>query len=184
MTTPYFIFLEHDWVFLKKDTIDFQSILNSFNNNDFVHAVWLSKDDNTFRGFEITDDFDGSTTPFELESRVSECDLVTTCRWSNNPAIFRLSKFKEWFNNIIKNEHVGKVNQGSHNVEETMIPYYREQIKKFGWYNIRNNWGTYLYGNIGDGPYVGHTDASKRYQGTSRSQPEINGELYIQNNPL
>lgn len=182
--TPYFIFLEHDWVFLKKDSIDFQSILNSFNNNDFVHAVWLSKDDNTFRGFEITDDFDGSTTPFEIESRVSECNLVTTCRWSNNPAIFRLSKFKEWFNNIIKNEHMGKVNQGSHNVEETIIPYYREQIRKFGWYNIRNDWGTYLYGNIGDGPYVGHTDASKRYQGTSRSQPEINGELYIQNNPL
>lgn len=182
--TPYFLFLEHDWVFLNKDSVNFESLINSFDNNDFVHAVWLSKDDNSFRGFEITDDFDGSTTPFELENRVSECNLVTTCRWSNNPAVFRLSKFKEWFETIIKNEHVGNVNQGPHNVEETIIPYYREQIKKFGWYNIRNEWGTYLYGNIGDGPYVGHTDASKRYQGQNKSTPEINGENYIKNNPL
>jgi hypothetical protein len=149
-----------------------------------VHSVWLSKDDNILRGFEITEDIDGAITPFELESRVSEINLTTTCRWSNNPAVFRASKFKEWFETIIKNEHVGKVNQGPHNVEETMIPHYREQIKKFGWNNIRDNWGTYLYGNIGEGPYVGHTDASKRYQGHNKSAPEINGENYIKNNPL
>jgi GR25 family glycosyltransferase involved in LPS biosynthesis len=182
--TPYFLFLEHDWVFLNKDGVNFDKLIECFNNNNFVHSVWLSKDDNILRGFEITEDIDGAITPFELESRVSEINLTTTCRWSNNPAVFRASKFKEWFETIIKNEHVGKVNQGPHNVEETMIPHYREQIKKFGWNNIRDNWGTYLYGNIGEGPYVGHTDASKRYQGHNKSAPEINGENYIKNNPL
>lgn len=182
--TPYFLFLEHDWVFLQKNIIDFDSLLNCFDKNNFVHAVWLSKDDNTLRGFEITEDFDGSTTPFELENRVKECDLVTTCRWSNNPAVFRLTKFDQWFNEIIRNEHVGKINQGSHNVEETMIPFYRQQIKLFGWNNVKDNWGTYLYGNVGEGPFVGHTDASRRYQGVNKSQPEINGEKYIENNSI
>ena len=65
-----------------------------------------------------------------------------------------------------------------------MIPHYRNLIREFGWNNIKDDWGTYLYGNIGDGPFVGHTDASRRYQGHSKSQPEINGEEYINNNPL
>ena len=95
-----------------------------------------------------------------------------------------LSKFKDWYYNIINNEHVDKINQGRHNVEETMIPHYREQIRPFGWENIKDEWGTYLYGNINEGPYVGHTDASKRYQGHNKSAPEINGEEYIKNNPL
>jgi GR25 family glycosyltransferase involved in LPS biosynthesis len=182
--TPYFVFLEHDWVFLKKDSIDFDKLLTVFNIHNFVNAVWFAKDNNNVRAFEITDDIDGSTTPFIKEERVNECDLVTTCRWSNNPVIFRVSKFKEWFYGIIKNEHTGKTSQGSHNVEETMIPFYREIIKERGWNNVRDEWGTFLYGNIGEGPYVGHTDASRRYQGISKSQPEINGEEYIKNNPL
>jgi len=182
--TPYFLFLEHDWVFLKKDLINFNDVLNSFNNHDFINAVWFSKDDNVMRGFEICEDIDGSTTPFELESRVNECNLITTCRWSNNPAIFRLTKFKEWFDNIINNEHVDKINQGCHNVEETMIPYYRNQITTIGWDRVKDNWGTYLYGNLNEGPYVGHTDASRRYQGHNKSTPEINGENYIINNPI
>jgi hypothetical protein len=182
--TPYFLLLEHDWVFLDKTNIDFSSLLSAFNNHKFINAVWFSKDDNQMRGFEIADDVTGAITPFELESRVGECNLVTSCRWSNNPAIFRTEKMKEWFYNIIKNDHVGTSHQGSHNVEETMIPYYRNQIKENVWGDIKDNWGTYLYGNIGEGPYVGHTDASKRYQGQSKSQPEINGEEYIKNNPL
>jgi hypothetical protein len=110
--------------------------------------------------------------------------LITTCRWSNNPAIFRTSKIKEWFDQKIKNEHVNTAHQGCHNIEETMIPLYRKEILQTGWNNIKDNWGTFLYGDIGEGPYVAHTDASRRYQGQSKSQPEINGEKYILNNPL
>lgn len=182
--TPYFLFLEHDWVFLKKDSIDFINLLDSFDKYNFVNAVWFSKDDNSLRGIEITEDFNGSTTPFQKEERIKDVNLLTTCRWSNNPAVFRLSKFNNWFYNIINNEYVGVINQHSQNVEETMIPFYRNEIKNKGWNNIKDDWGTYLYGNIGEGPYVGHTDASKRYQGNNKSTPEINGEIYIQNNPL
>jgi GR25 family glycosyltransferase involved in LPS biosynthesis len=182
--TPYFIFLEHDWVFLEKNNIEFVNLVESFNNHDFINAVWFAKDDNIMRGFEISQDIDGITTPFERESRVSEVNLVTTCRWSNNPAMFRVSKMKTWFNDIIKNEHVGKIHQSQHNVEGTMIPYYRQIISENKWVDIRDNWGTFLYGDLNEGPYVGHTDASRRYQGISKSMPEINGENYIKNNPL
>jgi GR25 family glycosyltransferase involved in LPS biosynthesis len=182
--TPYFLFLEHDWVFLEKDKINFDNLLKSFNNHNFINAVWFAKDDNVMRGFEIARDVEDKTTPFEKETRVTEVDLVTTCRWSNNPVIFRTSKMQDWYYNIIKNEHVGFSHQSCHNVEETMIPHYRRIISENKWEDIRDDWGTFLYGDMGEGPYVGHTDASRRYQGQSKSQPEINGENYIKNNPL
>ena len=76
------------------------------------------------------------------------------------------------------------VGHGQHDVEEVMIPAYRDVISKSNWIDIRDNWGTYLYGNIGEGPYVGHTDASRRYLTSARSQPEENGDEFIKNNPL
>jgi GR25 family glycosyltransferase involved in LPS biosynthesis len=184
VTTPYYIFLEHDWVFLKKDNIDFDGLVNAFNNNDFINAVWFSKDDNSMRGFDIAVDSEGITTPFEKESRVTETNLITACRWSNNPVMFRTDKMKDWFNNIIKNEHIGVIHQAQQNIEETMIPYYRNVISNNKWSDIKDEWGTFIYGDIDEGPYVGHTDASRRYQGGSKSGPEYNGEEYIKNNPL
>jgi methionyl-tRNA formyltransferase len=114
--------LEHDWVFLEKKNIDFKSLIYVFNKYDFVNAVWFSKDDNQIRGFEITDDIDGNPTPFEVDNRIKECELTTSCRWSNNPAMFRTSKMIYWFDNIIKNQYIG--------VEEAMIPHYRKIISE------------------------------------------------------
>jgi GR25 family glycosyltransferase involved in LPS biosynthesis len=183
ITTPYFLFLEHDWVFLKKDNINFRSIIDAFDKYNFIHSVYLNKDDNQLRGVEICQDITGITTPYQLEDRVKEINLLTTCRWSNNPCIHRTSKFKEWYKTYLESVH-NNVGHGQHDVEEVMIPAYRELISKSNWMDIRDNWGTYLYGNIGDGPYVGHTDASRRYLTSARSQPEIDGDEYIKNNPL
>lgn len=181
--TPYFLFLEHDWVFLKKDSINFRSIIDAFEKNNFIHSVYLNKDDNQMRGFEICQDITGTTTPYQLEDRVKEINLVTTCRWSNNPCIHRTSKYKEWYNTYLDSVH-NNVGHGQHDVEEVMIPAYRDVISKSKWIDIRDNWGTYLYGNIGDGPFVGHTDASRRYLTSARSMPEEKGDEYIKNNPL
>jgi len=181
--TPYFMLLEHDWVFLDKQNIDFKAIIKAFDKYNFIHSVYLNKDDNVMRGFEICADKNGITTPYGLEERVKEINLITTCRWSNNPCIHRVSKYKEWYNTYLASVH-GNVSHRQYDVEENMIPIYRDLISKSNWVDIRDDWGTYLYGNIGEGPYVAHTDASRRYLTSARSQPEINGDEYIKNNPL
>jgi hypothetical protein len=61
---------------------------------------------------------------------------------------------------------------------------YRKEILDYGWDNIRNSWGTFLYGDIGDGPYVAHTDASQRYQTNNRTAAEDNAKLYMNSNPI
>ena len=184
VTTPYFIFLEHDWVFLHKDNIDFINLVKAFDAHSFINAVWFSKDDNEIRNFEIATDINNNVTPFEKEQRVTEIDLITTCRWSNNPVMFRTDKVREWYKTIIHNKYVGVTHQSSNNVEERMVPHYREEISKNTWEDIRDKWGTFLYGKIGEGPFVGHTDASRRYLTTSRSQPEINGDAYMEQHPI
>lgn len=181
--TKYMLFLEHDWVFLKKNDIDFNNVISAMKNNQFINAVWFSKDDNVLRGFDIENDVDNIPTPFELEKRVEECNLVTTCRWSNNPVIFRTEKLKYWFDEILNtqsNEHGARCRF----VEDCMISYYRGVIKNNKWENIRDEWGTFLYGDIGEGPFVAHLDGSKNYTGDKISQPEINGIEFIKEHPL
>lgn len=184
LRTPYFLFLEHDWVFMRKDSIDFTTLLDVFNKHDYIHAVWFNKDDNILRGYEIEADITGTITPFEVDVRIPEVNLISTVRWSNNPAIFRTSKMREWYDNHIRNEYVGTNHQGCYNVEDTMIPLYRQTVRENKWEDIRDNWGTYLYGGLNEGPFVAHLDGSRKYQGSSHSQPEINGEEYIKNNPM
>ena len=184
INTKFFILLEHDWIFIDKKSIDFDKLLLAMKRHHFVNAVWFNKDDNRLRAFEIATDVDNKTTNFGLDERVIELPLITSCRWSNNPVIFKTEKFKEWFFKYIKNEHTNKIHQGCHNVEETMIQVYRDEIANNKWGDIFDNWGTYLYGNINQGPFVGHTDASKRYQTQNKTMAEENGEYFMINNPL
>lgn len=183
ITTPYFILLEHDWVFLDKNKINFQKLISAFEKYSFIHSVYFNKDDNKLRGVEICPDKTGKTTPFEVEKRVAELDLVTTCRWSNNPAMHRTSKYREWYNTYLSNVH-NNVGHRQSDVEEVIIPAYREVISRSVWEDIRDEWGTFLYGGLEEPALVGHTDASRRYLGSSRSQPELNGDQYMINNPL
>jgi hypothetical protein len=184
LKTEFFIFLEHDWIFLNKEKINFVGLYKVFCKYDFVHAVWFNKDDNQLKGFEITSDVDGRETPYGKEDRILDFDLTTTVRWSNNPAMFRTSKYKEWYKKYMYNEGVGVNHQGQYNVEDSMIREYRNIISKTKFEEIRNDWGTYLYGAVGTGPYVGHTDGSRRYQTNLRTMSEDTADEYILNNPL
>lgn len=184
LKTDFFIFLEHDWIFLEKEHIDFIGLLNTFCKYDFVNAVWFNKDDNQLKGFEIAGDINGKETPYGKESRINDFELTTTVRWSNNPCMFRTSKYREWFKKYIDNEYVGKNHQGQYNVEDSMIKEYRELISQSNYDEIKDEWGTYLYGAVGTGPYIGHTDGSRRYQTSIRTMAEDNADEYVKNNPL
>lgn len=184
LKTKYFIFLEHDWIFLKTETINFKGLLDTFNKYPFVHAVWFNKDDNQLKGFEIAGDVDGKETPYGKENRIDDFELTTTVRWSNNPSMLRTSKYKEWYEKYIYNSSIGINHQGQYNVEDSMIREYRDLISKTKFDEIRDEWGTYLYGAVGTGPYVGHTDGSRRYQTTIRTMAEDNADEYVKKYPL
>jgi len=182
--TPYFMMFEFDYVFLNNEEINFNGIIDSFNKYNFINSIYLNGDDNSLRGFDINPDLNGNETPFELEQRVSEINLITTTRWSNRPGIHRVSKMKEWFDKYIWNEQIGVVHQSCYGVEDSMIPAYRKIISQNNWTDIKDDWGTYIYGNFNEGPFIAHTDSSRRYQGDIKTILEINAEKYMEENPL
>jgi hypothetical protein len=65
-----------------------------------------------------------------------------------------------------------------------MIREYRNLISISKFNDIRDEWGTYLYGAVGTGPYMGHTDGSRRYQTSIRTMSEDTADDYVLNNPL
>lgn len=182
--TKYMIWLEHDAIFLNKNLIDFTKLYKTFQKYDFVHLVWFNTDDNQMRGFDLSVDKNGNETPYGIEERITELDLVKTTKWSNRPMMLRVSKMKEWYDKYIDNPSIGVVHQGQSNIEESMIREYKRIISENNWNDIKDEWGTFYYGNIGEGPYCGHTDASRRFQNELKTMAEDNANLYIQNNPL
>jgi GR25 family glycosyltransferase involved in LPS biosynthesis len=182
--TKYMIWLEHDAIFLQKNMIDFNKLHNVFENYNFVNLVWFNTDDNQMRGFDLSVDKNGSETPYGIEERITELDLVKTTKWSNRPMMLRVSKMKEWYDKYIDNPSIGVVHQGQSNIEESMIKEYKRIISENVWSDIKDDWGTFYYGKIGEGPYCGHTDASRRFQDSLKTMAEDNANLYIQNNPL
>lgn len=182
--TPYFMMYEFDYLFLNNFKIDFNGIIKAFQNHNFINMIYLSGDDISVRGFDLGKDKNGVVTPFKLEDRVNEINLVTTVRWSNRPGIHRVSKMKEWFDKYMKNEHIGILHQSCYGIEDAMIPVYQKSISENNWEDIKDDWGTYLYGNFGEGPFIAHTDSSRRYQNEIKSILEINAEKYMIENPL
>lgn len=151
--SPYLIFLEHDWVFLNEN-IDFTKLVEELEKSKDINAVWFSKNKN----------------PMNAKIRKGVVNLLPASTWSNNPAIFRYSALKEWYESYIKNPYVGTRDQGKFNLEESIIPVYKNSIEN----NTNDKWGLYLYGEPAEGPFVGHTDASNRYV-DKYENPEILG---------
>jgi len=182
--TDFFLMYEFDYLFLNNTKIEFKKIIDCFKKYNFINSVYLSGDDISVRGFDLATDKNGRVTPFEVEKRVNEISLVTTARWSNRPGLHRVSKMREWFDKYMYNDKIGEVHFGCHGVEDSMIPVYTKTINENSWEDIKDDWGTYLYGNMGDGPFIAHTDSSRRYQNEIKSTLEINAENFVLANPL
>jgi hypothetical protein len=190
--TDYFIFLEHDFVFLQKDRIDFNKLINCFDNHLFVNAVWFNFDKNIKQDWDyIKHDVDRNPSYFGKEEKINDLDLINTVRFSNRPCMYRVSKYKEWYERYIKEFYSSKyvdepitekIHQGSNGVEETMIKVIREDIFLNKYSDVRYNWGLYLYGKVGDEPYVAHVDATKKkFNQENRTIAEYNGEKFEKN---
>ena len=160
--TEYMVLLEHDWIFLERN-IDFKAIKQTFHDYNFVNIIYFSKENNVIRGYEVAEDVNGVQTPYEVDDRIKHLDLVKSCRWSNNPGIVRVNVYRQWFEMTIRNDHMQTQNQRQYNVEEKMIKVIRRTIASNDYNEIKDMWGTYVYGGIGDEPYVAHSDTSMRY---------------------
>ena len=168
--TPYVFILNVGDIILKKDSINLNKIISNFDDYNFINIVQFSQDELMMKGENISIDKNGNLTPFEMDSRLNDLELTFTVSWKNNPAICRVSMIKNLFENYTILD-----------LCKTVTFNYNEQLKHNTWNEIKDNWGVYLYGKLGDKP---HTSKICKKSNKIKTISEINAENYIIENFL
>jgi len=169
----YIFFVEHDWEFIKR--INLYELINTFENNKDINYVRFNARANREAGWDnILREDDSRSVP-----------LCKVSSYSNHPHIVRTSKYKEWlkiskpsitklltafiYRNLHKNEwlkiikaiaekkifkrtHVRRYDDIEYILDTTM----KKEIKKNGFINAHEKWGTFIYGSKGEGPSIRH----------------------------
>lgn len=151
VTTPYMLFIEHDWDFLHP--VDLPLLVQVFDKYNNVNLVKLPKRDNMLAMDRADRLWDFIIKP---EENIPELALTKTSSFATNPHLIRVSKFlNEW------KYHMYYPGSNSNSIELPLRDKYRDEIGAFGFDEIHKRWGCYNYGTP-DGPkYITHLDASK-----------------------
>jgi len=143
INSEYYIFLEHDWEFLK--TIDLDAIVSMMDENKYVNYIRFNKRSNEIRGC------DSVLEPLCLNG----INLLANDNWSANPHIGRVENFKaDWMKFIPDKPEKGNL------MEIFICNAYRDEIKAHGFRKSLEHWGVFVYGCIGDEMTVRHLDGS------------------------
>jgi hypothetical protein len=143
VSTPYMLFVEHDWLFRR--SIDVVSLLDVFDKYEFVNIVRLNR-----RGNDWHCGWDHIVEP---EDRISEVKLTRTSAWSNHPHIVRLAKWRQDWRTIVGDEP----GRGPDGVEDKLYWAYGKDIFTEGFRVAHAKWGSFLWGPIDQGPVIRHT---------------------------
>lgn len=148
VTTPYFLFIEHDWVFVENPPMD--KIIKVMDKYDFINTIYFNKRPNLPLPYPVGDFI------LKPEPRVTEIPLLKTSKWSNNPNITRTSKWKEWMP-IVENAPLNR-NYRRKQVEPPIHHLYIKQIQQLGFDEAHSLWGMYSYGKLSQNKMVRHLD--------------------------
>jgi hypothetical protein len=146
VTTPYMLFLEHDWRFRRP--VDLERLLGVFDKYNFVNIVKFNIRNNDSRV--------GWDHFVEPEEEIAEIPLVRTSCWSNNPHVVRVSKWREEWFDVVGPER----SERSFGIEEKLYWSYGKDIFTKGFREAHREWGSFIYGNLWDKPLVYHSNGS------------------------
>lgn len=143
--TKYFMFIEHDWVFVKQP--DIHDLIGIMEVDSHINYIGFNKRSNK----KVRTDF--------ILQKSKYPNLLKTSRWSNNPYIARTSKWKESWMELV-NSDKSRLKKPRRQVEYIMNKYWKD-IDTKGFDKAHEEWGIYLYGNIDDSRVVQHLDGNK-----------------------
>lgn len=146
VSTPYMLFVEHDWVFRRK--VKLPELLDVFDKYSFVNIVKFNKFAN--------DSHLWWDHLVETEDRITELPLTRTSCWTNNPHVVRLSKWRDSWRLIVGEQD----EQGAAGIEEKLYPEYCKAIFTNGFREANGKWGCFIYGAITDSALVYHINGS------------------------
>ena len=171
--TPLVLFVEHDWELLRRIKID--EIVEIFHKKSTINSIRFNKRRNEKSLWDTIVKEDSSNL-------LSLCKVSSV---GNHPQITRTDVLKHWvkqseptlplilkgfvyhystpqsiinYSKVLYEKYIKRANivRKFDNVEFILDTKYKSQIQKEGFDAAHSDWGVYLYGGKGDGPYVNH----------------------------
>ena len=149
VTTPYLLFLEHDWEF-QGPKIDLENLLDVFDQYPLVNYVRFNKRKNIISNFDFI---------LEKETSIGDIDLIRTVAHSNNPHLVRVEKLRSDWLPICLNDPLCRnmdLSAKAFGIENPLFKRHMQDVRKMGFARAQEIWGTYIYGQIGDPPRIKH----------------------------
>lgn len=143
--TKYYLFWEHDWIFLRK--INIEEILTELDRNNEINWIKFSQfpNNNTVPGVHFIPE------EFKDNNPSSVIPLIPTTRWSNNPYICRTEIFQKWWSTFIY-----PTNDEGGFVEGPLNVFFNYYIKKLGKEKALQVFKCFIYGKWNDPAIVSH----------------------------
>ena len=148
--TPYFLFVEHDWIFIERPS--FEGIIKAMDNHPNINVVYFNKRPNIPHIYEEY---------LVSDKTIHEVPLLKTSKWSNNPNVGRMSKWREDWLRILDRSPIDRQNPRKQ-IEPYIHNLYKQQISKNGFEEAHKRWGCYSYGECGKNEMVKHLDGNRR----------------------
>ena len=138
--TPYFLFLEHDWKFIKE--IPTEKILDEMDKYERFNYLRLPY---TKLGPGEPIHWDEQLGGmFERETEI-DLPLTKIAFWSGNPHIAKVSKCKDFYVPTHR-QHWSDRTKGTSHLEKELMEVILDDIKVIGKEEAHNKWGCFLYG--------------------------------------
>lgn len=141
--TKYYLFWEHDWIFL--NNIDIKQIIKELDNNKEIN--WIR-----FNVFKNNNDVVNFIPIDYIEENIGKSiSILRTTQWSNNPYICRTEIFQKWWKTFIYPTY----EEGGF-VEGPLNVFYKHYIQKQGLDKALKNFKCFIYGKWNQEPLVTH----------------------------
>jgi len=171
--TPLVLFVEHDWELI--ESIDIDGILETFENFENVQSIRFNKRPNEESLWD-------TTVTQDYNKPVPLCKVSSV---GNHPQVVRTEQLREWverskpalptmlkgfwyhystpqsainYAEVLYEKYIQRADivRKFDDVEFVLDTKFKSDIKSRGFENAHRDWGVYLYGNRGDGPYTQH----------------------------
>lgn len=151
-TTPYFLFLEHDWEFIKDIPMDnIISKMDTHDNLSYIRFPYTKLGPGEHKHW---DEVNGGL--FEKESDI-DLPLTRIAFYSGNPHIVKLSKCKDFYLPEHTQHWETQPSKGTSHLEKELADVALKHIKSVGKKEAHKLWGCFLYGTWdGFDPVVKH----------------------------
>jgi hypothetical protein len=146
--TEYFLFLEHDWEFIRE--VNAVDIINCMDNNNHINYIKFNR---LPAGSSHWDMEEGGC--FENETEITDIPLIRLALFSGNPHIMRTDTMKNKYLKWHAERWNDTININPY-LERDLFQIATDHIKQFGKHKQHDMWGCFMYGNVESCPVVVH----------------------------